>query len=525
VHKLLIVDDDGLIRKGLSTNIDWANHGLQLIGTAKNGLAALELMESTPPDIVITDIRMPFMDGLELTKMIKHKMPKTKIIMMTSYEEFEFAKEALKMKVFDYLLKPMGNEVLLECVKRAAAELEHEDDIKKKVLEGLPLLKLRFFESLMRGKLNNEDITAQTSFLGLSLSGAYFAVAILKADDYSASDYESRFGKEMLKYCIQNVAEEIVSREQAGLVYNSYDDETIVIYMGNESEERLRSRFFELTEEIRASVERYLKTTITAGIGALYKEMAHIAQSYIDAKSAVEFRHLIGQNKVLSSSDTALFEVPESIELFGKDKQLVLNVRLGLKKEALQVIDEIEEQFVTRYVTLKQVYVKVLEMFTLLNADLNMKDSDSWLRPDMLYERIQRLQTIKDIFDEIRPFVTGLIERVNQHRESQQKQLMSKAIQFIEANYSRERLSLNDVAGEIHISPTYFSYIFKQEQHMNFSDFLLEIRMKKAKELLRLEDMKTYEVAERVGYNAQYFSTIFKKHTGYSPSEFRETES
>lgn len=521
--KLIIIDDDGLIRRGLSHTIRWEELNIELAGTAADGERGLELIEKTEPHIIIADIRMPIMDGLALTGIVKSRYPEMKIILMTGYDELEFAKEALKMKVFDYLLKPVDNQNLLDAVQRAAAEWHHDHQLKLKLLEGIPLLKHRFFERLIRGKLSEEELSIQARMLDLNFDYDFYMTVILKADDYAADHSSHRFGREMLKYCIENVAHEIITREQAGFVFESIDDEIIVLFAWKGPDEHLQSRAFDLTEEIRASVEQYLKTTVTAGMGFLYGQLASVTKSYSDAKSALEIRHIIGKNQVISIHDTGLPLSPQSVDILDLEKTLTLKVKLGLEKDAEQVLEQIEAKLLsTRSITLQQVKLKALETAVLIYADADLRElvhEDDFNR---LTELIHRKQTVREVFAEIRQMASLLANAMNASRESQQKEIVKQAMDFIEQNYMRERLSLQDVADEVHISPTYLSYIFKKEQNINFSDYLLETRMKVAMELLRMKDLKSYEVAELVGYsNAQYFSTCFKKYTGCSPSAFK----
>ena len=177
--KIAVVDDDNIILRGLSRNIPWDSHGFQLAVTETNGEDALHAILREKPHIVITDIRMPFMDGLELTEIIKEKMPETKIILMTSYDEFEFAQKALKLKVFDFVLKPVENEKLLAAVRRAAAEWERDQSLVKKVIEGIPFLKQRFYENLFRGRIRENEIASELEFLEIPLQMNHYTVLLL----------------------------------------------------------------------------------------------------------------------------------------------------------------------------------------------------------------------------------------------------------------------------------------------------------------------------------------------------------
>ncbi|TDF91021.1 response regulator [Paenibacillus piri] len=532
MYKVIIIDDDSIIRKGLTLSIPWEQHGFGFVTSARDGEEGLKLVEELQPHLIITDIRMPFMDGFELANAVKARFPEIKIIMLTSYDEFEFAKRALQLKVFDYLMKPVDNQVLVDTAKRAIAELEYEKEIEQKVIEGLPLLRQRFFEQWIKGKLSDQEIYAASELLKLHLPDSRYVTIVLRADDYCYSEYENRFGQEMLKYCILNAAEEIIRTEYRGLVFDSQDDEVVIVYYDDADKSEIEHKAFEAAENIRTNIEKYLKTTVTAGIGFVYDNRHDVCLSYRDAKSAVEFRHMLGTNRVLMIGDTGLPPADSTqIELSGMEKELVLKVRLGLEKEAITILGNIEAMIMNiRFVSLSQVRLLGVEITLLLFKELEewavrhgaLRESGEAIDFYTYYSKLQRLQTVQEIFQKIRELTVHLVEVSSSYREHQMKSKIHQAIAFMETNYAKEGLSLQDVAGSIYISPTYLSILFKKEKNISFGDYLLKLRMKAAVELLRMSDLKTYEIAEKVGYsNPQYFSSCFKKFTGYSPTEYK----
>ncbi|TVY11182.1 response regulator [Paenibacillus cremeus] len=523
MYKVLIVDDDGIIRRGLSRTIPWEEKGFELIGAAANGEEGLELALEKKPHLLVTDIRMPFMDGFELAEKVKEELPGTKIIMLTSFGEFDLAKRALQLKVFDYLLKPIDNGLLLETALLAMKELEYEQEIKQKVIEGMPLLRQRFLEKLIQGHLTEEEIVSGAEMLELSLPKARYGVVLLKADDYSYPDYQNRFGKEMLKYCIHNVAEEIVRSHGEGIVFDSLEDETVVICYERESiSTQSEHTTYRIAESIRTNVEKYLKTTVTAGIGNSYHNPREIASSYLEARSALEFRHIMGVNRVLMVGDTGLPTDTAVIEWSSLEKELTTKVKLGLQQEAFGIVETMETLVrKCSYFSLHRMRIMALEIILYLYKELQDTVEPEEAFPEH-YEHIQNIQTVQEMFERIRQIVLRFVSLVNRQREQQGKSAILQAVAFIEENYRQEGLSLLDVANAVHLSPVYLSALFKKEKQINFSDFLLQVRMRAAMTLLRLQDKKTYEVAEEVGYsNPQYFSVCFKKYCGLSPSEFK----
>lgn len=529
MRKLVLIDDDRIILRGLARNIPWQENGFQLVASANDGEEGLAAIEREQPHVVISDICMPFMDGLELTEAIKSKYPDVKIILMTSYDEFEFAQKALKLKVFDFVLKPVENEKLLQVAKRAAEEWEREQDMAKKVLEGIPFLRQRFYENLLRGKYKQEEIDNELAFLELPLKGDRYAVILMIADDYFETGAKNRFGQELLKFCIHNVSQEVLDSFGSGIVFEHMEDEIAVICMGAEDEAALERRAMLMAEHIRYNTEVFLKTTVTVGVGPVCERLTGISESYREAKAATEFRHLTGTNQVLSFRDTQMKSKDEGkiVAVDGWEATLALKIKLGLEQEALAVIDRMEAGIVNHYpITLERLRLLSIEIvLVMVNA------FQDWSEPpydkaalEALLQELPRIRTAKELFERIRTLIGDISRNVNDRRNRQQQQLVHQAIDYIQASYMKEGLSLQDVADHVHLSNNYLSMIFKKETGITFSDFLLETRMKAAVELLRREELKTYEVAERVGYgNPQYFSVIFKKHTGKTPSEFKQS--
>ncbi|MEW9667294.1 response regulator [Ammoniphilus sp. 3BR4] len=532
MYKVVIVDDDRIIRRGLSS-IPWEDIGFQLVGEASDGEMGLQVIAETCPHIVISDIKMPFMDGLEMAGSIKKNYPAIKVILLTGYDDFKYAQEAIKIRAFDYLLKPVDREVLIEKVKMAASELENEQKAQKQMNEGMPFLRQRFLKKLIHNQCRPDEIDKELEFLGVELKGPLFSAFLIKLDDglpHTGEKKDDIFGSEILKFCVYNICEEILDEEKCGIVFDSDRDELVLIYSSNEVPETASQHMYALAERIRESVKMYLKKTVTIAMGRVHSNIPGISQAYEEARSAIEFRHLIGKDKVFSIADTGLPPNSNPDPIKGIENELLLKVKLGLSLEAFAVIEELKNQLLSqKYISLHHVRLMATQIIVLL-----FKEAEEWAegwvdrhREDLTnhYHEINQLQTVAEIVKKLESVVTSLVSYVNMKREGQKNATVDLAMRFIEENYFKEGLSLQDVAKEVHISPTYLSILFKQEKNINFSDFLFETRMKKAMELLRHQNLKTYEVAEKVGYgNPQYFSVSFKKYTGYSPLEFKKQE-
>lgn len=530
MYKLLIVDDDGIIRRGLSQNIMWKDIGFELLGTANDGEIALKMIEKEQPQIIISDIKMPFMDGLQLTRLVKAKYPQIKVILLTGYEEFEYAKEALKLKVFDYVLKPVDNELLIETVKRAVCDFEKEEKSKKQITESLPLLKQKFLVNLINGDYLESELLSEIDYLKLPLVNGNCIVLLLKLDDYKNSNYNLEvMEKELLKFSIQNICEEIAENTGNSVFIDLLEDEAALIFTDKTLNNiALLNKVSTIAESLREKVFKYLKTTITIGIGNVYSDIKEINKSYKDAYKAIEFRYILGKNKVLFIQDVSGYEKKSSFHFDIEKTEIIEKIKLGLKNESIKILSDIEEKIVTeKLVSLTSIRLLGVEIAILLYNEVDgFKEYCEQTYSEKNYynfsNRLQGLETVQEIFSELRGLISDICIYILEKRGTQQQNIVQSAMKFIAENYAREGLSLQDVANIVHVSPIYLSIIFKQEKGINFSDYLLEIRMKKAMELIRSKDIKIYEVSDKVGYsNAQYFSVCFKKYTGFSPSEFK----
>ncbi len=527
MYRVMIVDDDAIIRRGLSCNIPWEDWGFQLVGTAGDGEEGVRLFLQSRPEIVISDIKMPFLDGLDLSRRLLEESPETKIILLTGYEEFDYAKQALELKVFDYILKPVEFNILLQTLQRAAAVLDNERKVKWQIQESRPLLKQRFLTRLIYGKHQSErELLDEAAFLELEIQKEWFITVLIKLDDYqNPKIFPGVTEQEIAKIKLANLCRERL--EDGAEVLDPGGDELVLIFCSNLKPGQTTQDVLEWSESLLRQANESLALSITIGIGSVRPSLLEIADSFREAKSAVGFRHIFGKNQVLTIGDTGMPNMGEPVDLPEIREELRLKVKLGLTADAVMLLDEIEAGLLRRkFIALPTAQLIGTQLALLLLQEAqDWEDEETQVKKGFSLERchcIQEGQTIQEIFAELRRLATEVSETINQRRETMQEGLVGQAVHFIEENYYQEGLSLSDVAQAVHVSPVYLSIMFKKERNINFSGFLTEVRMRKAMELLRGSDLKSYEVSERVGYsNPQYFSVCFKKYTGCSPSEFK----
>lgn len=403
MYKILLVDDDRLIRRSLATTIPWKRYGYELVGEASNGEEGLSLIDQHKPQIVISDIKMPFMDGLQMASIGKTRYPEMKVILLTGYEDFKFAQEAIKIKAFDYLLKPVESSILLKKVQQAAMEWEYEQRSQMQKVKGIRFLKQKWLKKLLHQRHHSLEIYNQMEKFNVHLKGEYVAVSIIRLEDIQK---EGQIDEESLDHVYKICSKAIENR---GEVFDWDENEFIVILQGY-SKEGMLKEMEKLIERICFNIEAELGIRATAAMGEVHKSATSIALSYFKAREVLESRSVVAQNQILH-------------------------------------------------------------------------------RPHEDYGSV-----------------------------------VDKAIEYMEQHYNKEGLTLNEVAQAVHVNPSYLSNMFKVKKGTNFSDCLLELRMRKAMELLRDRNAKVYEVAEMVGYsNPQYFSVCFKKYVGLSPLDFKKS--
>lgn len=532
MHKVLIIDDDRIIRKGLITTIPWEKCGFQIIGEASDGEQGLKIIEECHPHIVISDIKMPFMDGLDMAHILREKYPAIKVILLTGYNDFNYAHKAIKVRAFDYLLKPIDKEILLEKVQKAAREWDEEHKAQRRISEANPFYRQAFFKKLLEhhGAEDEEDLLQEATSLGIELTGKTFIVCLIKIDEYykeGEKTAESAQQREVLKYCVSNICEELIHLERKGGVVELENDELILIYSSHEpSEKEEEARI--LAETIKNTVKKYLKTTLTVVLGGAYQGICFIDSSYREARSAIGFRHLMGKDKVFSILD--IEDLPNNhndIQIKGKEYEFINNIKLGFIQEALGVLNDLESEMMQQNdISLHNVRILSVQLIIALfrGAAEWGKGWESTHQANVAsyYRQINGMQTISEIMNLLRQVTCDLSQFIVAQRESQGGYAVGEATKYIEEHYAKQGLSLQEIAKHVHMNPVYMSVLFKQEKSITFSDFLLQLRMKNAMEMLRCQNMKTYEVAEAVGYGSpEYFSVCFKKYTGVSPTEFK----
>ena len=530
--KVFLVEDEIVMREGIKNNIDWQSEGLEFVGEASDGELAYPLIKQSKPDILITDIHMPFMDGLELSRLVKKELPDIKIVILSGYDEFEYAKEAISIGVTDYLVKPVTGAKLLEAVKEIAAKLEEENRQKEYLLtfekesqENRQLERLKLFERLISGRESTSVLLEEASNIGMNLVATQYSIILFRL--FANGETEGYFEDENRALMqIEELLEakphiQMIERGQEGLAF---------LLMGNQDLD-LSESITQFCKELVSIVEKYSGIEYFGGIGSVVSRLSELGACFELANKAFAYRYIKERNKIISydldeSQETQGVQI-SSINVKNLDRKITESfIKTGLRDEVENFINEyfhtigdtnIQSGFFRQYLAM-DMYIAtltVLEEIGYSSDELEKKCGDT-------KSLMKNFSSIEDTKQYLLTLLRTAIDLRDTVARKKYDSLIEEAIVYIEENYANDEISLNMVAANVNLSPNHFSTIFSQEVGQTFIGYLTNVRMDKAKELLRTTSMKTAEISYTVGYkDPHYFSYLFKKTQDQTPREYR----
>lgn len=519
-YKVFFVEDEIVTREGIRDNVDWQANGFAFCGEATDGEMALPLMQMLKPDVLITDIKMPFMDGLQLSKIVRERMPQVKIIILSGHDEFEYAQKAIELGVTEYLLKPITVQSLHKALRKIALQLDQEKKdqealkrLQAQVDEDRAALRERLLMKLVVGAISSTEAIEQAQDLGLDLVARCYLVVILKAE---LADRTEQFDYEEYQR-VQKVIAGLVE-ENPDIIFLKKDWEEIVLLMKGSTVEYLEEERDELLQAIARQVQptRY---QIRHGAGAPKKRIAEISQSFIEA--------LVNMRRSADENAASANQPIEKRELLKVDTAAVENfLRFGVKESFDAFFDASIGPMGEAILRSDQLKSYIFVDFLISSAKL----VDAWggdidqVIPEVgsIETALANIKSLAQLREQSARILTGALAYRDANLNRQHNRLIHQAKTYIARCFTQPELSLNDVAAHVNLSPSHFSVVFSQETGQTFKDYLTELRISKAKELLLTSSLRSAEISEQVGYSdPHYFSTVFKKNSGYSPSEFR----
>ena len=533
--KVFLVEDEVVMRNGIKNNIPWEQEGFEFAGEASDGELAYPLIKKEKPDILITDIRMPFMDGLELSRLVKKELPQIKIIILSGYNEFDYAKTAINIGVTDYLLKPISSAKLLEAVKKVADMIEKEQDnarlikrYEKEMEENILQEKHKLWGALASNRLSTIELLEKGQRLGIDFTASAYQVFLFKL----MQEGDATGCSEELNRASEKVNELAGSWEYV-LSFDRSPEGWAFLIKG-ESEEEVQSTYLETRKELLELVEGYPKVEYFGGIGNVVHRIGDIQTSYKEAARAFSSRFFMDANQIADSAEMVKVQMEQDgkidvSKMLSKKREHELVERFlknGTTEEVDSFLDELFQNIGEQNCKslLYRQYV-VMDLFFCASDFLGNLEIDIENLPEECRDINQIVEKAEDAANlryQIGNLFTDTMQLRDGHSKKKYSKLLEDAKAFIDENYKHDEMSLNTVAAQVNISPSYFSTIFSSEMGQTFVEYLTHVRLEKAKELLMCSNMRTAEIGYEVGYkDSHYFSYIFKKVVGCSPKEYR----
>ena len=539
--KIFLAEDEVIVRETIKRMIPWENLGFELVGEAADGEMALPLLLRQKPDLLITDIKMPFMDGLTLAKVAKKEIPGLKVVILSGYDDFNYAKQAINIGVEDYLLKPITKNALIERLTEIRSRYEHEKTQKEyyekfhREMQAYEKNSSRdFFEALVSGSMDMMEIYRRSEKLGLDIVAEAYNVLIFTMnceEDFSGQrEGYSEWEAESLE-----LLEEFFSENTSAMLFRCNIFSYGVLIKGQKEtiEENTRSCVSEI-QRIFDRKEQKRQWFVAAGEPV--ERLSQIQKSYYSASRAFSQRYLYDEN-ILYYDEMASMEKKNVTEDDSTYLQKVdvnaLNPAIlqkflsnGLLEETENFVKDyfyaigqepLESLVFRNYVTLN-VRFSVMSFLKEIGCDTRTLEQED--TEDVLSESSKSLENAIAYAEKI---ISQAIALRDQNSGNKNRSILKTAVDFIDSHYTEEDMSLNKAANAANVSANHFSALFSQNMGQTFIEYLTNLRMNKAKEYLRCTSMRSSEIAGEIGYkDAHYFSYLFKKTQGMTPSDYRK---
>ena len=541
--KIFLAEDEVIVRETIKRMIPWEELGFELVGEAADGEMALPLLIRQKPDLLITDIKMPFMDGLTLAKLAKKELPELKIVILSGYDDFNYAKQAINIGVEDYLLKPITKNALIERLSEIRSRYEHEKTQKEyyekfqREMQAYEKNSSRdFFEALVRGSMDMMEVYKKAEKLGVDIVAEAYNILIFtmnSEEDFSGQkEGYSEWEAESLE-----MLEEFFSGHPSAMLFRSNIFSYGVLLKGQ------KESIKEITKECVGKIQGILnrkesKREWFLAVGQPVERLSQIKKSYHTASRAFSQRYLYVEN-ILYYDEMEMME-HRSGQADTNDNAYLKKVDVNalnpaiLQKFLSNGIQEETENFVKDYfyaIGQEPMESLVFRNYVILNVRFSVItflkglgcDTEG-MEPENTEEiLVESGKNIENAIAYAEKMISRAITIRDQNSGNKNRSILKTAVDFIDEHYMDEDISLNTAANVANVSSNHFSALFSQNMGQTFIEYLTSLRMNKAKELLRCTGMRSSEIAGEIGYkDAHYFSYLFKKTQGMTPSDYRK---
>ena len=525
-YKVILVDDEAEVIDMIEKKIHWNDLGFEVAGSATNGVKALELVEKLQPDVVLTDIKMPYMDGLELSRRLNREYPNIYIMLCTGFDEFEYAKEAVHLEIKEYMLKPVNATELSESLTNLKHTLDREREEKLNVKklndyfqEVLPKLQSNFFISLIEGRVEKQEYERFLQAYQVDMKGPLFGCVIFHTSENHVPE-----GMNPLLLSMS------VEREIKQRLMDQWNCREF-IYMGNtllilelDAEDKI-TQITDACDRFCRWAYRIMGAVVTAGIGTVCDSLYEISLSYERAREAVSYRVLYGTKRAINIGEIVPKEQIKPVQSEESRMQTLFRaIRIGDSTEIERAAHGEMEKLHKNTETMSQYNLATMEIvsgFFKFCTDNSLDFNKISGNMQNIYEKVSQMDE-SSLTAWIVQMSETISEKLKCARNSSARRLIVEAQNIVKERYMEADISLDEICTVLGVSNSYFSSLFKKEAGKSFISYLTDYRMDIAAEMILNTDEKSYTIAEKVWYlDANYFSYVFKKKFGVSPSKYR----
>ncbi|HEX2927870.1 MAG TPA: response regulator [Ruminiclostridium sp.] len=520
--KVLIVDDEYLIRNLLRMQINWEEQGMTIVGEAANAHEALDMVDELMPDIIFTDICMPFIDGIEFSGIVFEKYPDIKIVVVTAHDEFEFARKSLKLGIADFILKPIRAQELLSVTERLKKKINEErsrdkelEKLKKDMERNFPFLKEKFLNQWITGSVSPEEISEKAEYFKISayFEAGMYQIAVIEVSP--PADGQTEEQSILLEMACRSKAEAFFQNDPQVVIFSDTKNQIVIMYKG------IYVDFVNYCEILKINLINTYKCFVCIGIGQQHENVQEVHLGYQEACRALDYKVCVGKNQVVCYEDVIAVRGQQYRSAPDLLRQLQFNISIGSSERSCQVLNKIFDNF--SFTDASQ--------FRLAAMDVISECQQAAVEQQLEFEHILNTETLVAILTAdnlpelkkvLESYILQLSKAIFSKTQTKEGNLIGQVKEYLENNMSDPSLSLAGIAAAFFISPGHLGRLMKKETGQTFVEYLTNIRMSRAEILLKNSDLKGYQVGEKVGItDPHYFSILFKKNVGRSLNDYR----
>ncbi|OCT12365.1 hypothetical protein A8709_31550 [Paenibacillus pectinilyticus] len=522
MYDVLIVEDEPIARASLTYLLDWQRYGFEIKGEAEDGQQALDMMRNHYYSLVITDIRMPIMGGLTFISELR-KFSDAAVVILTGYDDFEYARQGLKLGVQDYLLKPVDEEDLVAVLLKVRENLDLQYKTNKQLNLGVSALKDQFLKRWVHGQVKKQEFEEQTKLLGVSVQWQACCCLLVEMDFiHSLHTHWTDQEMALKRFAIRNIMEEICGT--SGYVFEESEERFTVLLTQSVDDLSGEAYFTSMAEKLAASIRQFAKETVSIGVGHLVTAQEDVPESFAAAEEALDGKFLRGSNTILSNPASRNEDVTQADLRRSLEVNIIDAIKTLQPEQVRHALQQVRDGFKSGHLQASEMKVYVLEiLLQLFQLVKEAGGSHTLLFDNKLgdYELVMRSKTSDDLYQFTADKCLAVVELLLRMKDQQPNKVFDTVKKLVHEQYHTP-ISLRSVAQQVYMNPHYLGKLFKANANVSFNEYILQLRMERAKELLLFTDKKVYEIAQEVGFGElDWFYKRFKTYTGVSAGEFR----